>query len=221
MRSGNNALNANIKSFFVYWMKGNVAIVTASSTGIGKAIAERLAQEGAAVVISSREKKHVDEVVAEFQKKGYEVIGVVCDVGKKADREKLIKQTVQKYGKINYLVSNAAISSEFGKFLTAREDKIQEMWDINYKAAFFLVQEALPYLRAEKDSSIVIISSYTAYDLPPVIGHYAITKTALVALTKILAKELMDEGIRVNCVCPGLIKTNFSQPFYARGEAKA
>ena len=202
-------------------MKGKVAVVTASSTGIGKAIAERLAQEGAAVVISSREKKHVDEVVAEFEKKGFEVIGVVCDVGKKADREKLIKQTVQKYGKLNYLVNNAAISSEMGKFLTAREEKIQEMWDINYKAAFFLVQEALPYLRAEKDSSIVIISSYTAYDLPPIIGHYAITKTALVALTKILAKELMDDGIRVNCVCPGLIKTNFSRPLYARGETKA
>lgn len=95
------------------------------------------------------------------------------------------------------------------------------MWDINYKAVFFLVQEALPYLRAEKDSSIVIIASYAAYDLPPIIGHYAITKTALVALTKILAKELMDDGIRVNCVCPGLIKTNFSQPFYARGVDKA
>lgn len=92
-------------------MKGKVAIVTASSTGIGKAIAERLAQDGAAVVISSREKKHVDEVVAEFAQKGYEVTGVVCDVGKKADRERLIKQTIQKYGKINYLVNNAAISS--------------------------------------------------------------------------------------------------------------
>lgn len=191
-------------------MKGKVAIVTASSTGIGKAIAERLAKDGAAVVISSREKKHVDEVVAEFAQKGYDVFGVVCDVGKKADRERLIKQTIQKYGKINYLVNNAAIASELGRFLTAREEKIQEMWDINYKAAFFLVQEALPYLRAEKDSSIVIIASYAAYDLPPIIGHYAITKTALVALTKVLAKELLDDGIRVNCVCPGLIKTIFS-----------
>ena len=191
-------------------MKGKVAIVTASSTGIGKAIAERLAKDGAAVVISSREKKHVDEVVAEFAQKGYDVFGVVCDVGKKADRERLIKQTIQKHGKINYLVNNAAIASELSRFLTAREEKIQEMWDINYKAAFFLVQEALPYLRAEKDSSIVIIASYAAYDLPPIIGHYAITKTALVALTKVLAKELLDDGIRVNCVCPGLIKTIFS-----------
>lgn len=95
------------------------------------------------------------------------------------------------------------------------------MWDINYKSSFFLVQEALPELKKQKESSIVILSSYTAYDLPGLIGHYAITKTALVALTKILAKELLDDDIRVNCVCPGLIKTKFSQALWSSGEEVA
>ncbi len=95
------------------------------------------------------------------------------------------------------------------------------MWDINFKSTFFLVQEALPHLRKQKGSSIVILASYAAYDLPPLIGHYAITKTALVALTKLLAKQLLDDQIRVNCVCPGLIKTKFSSSLWANGESVA
>jgi NAD(P)-dependent dehydrogenase (short-subunit alcohol dehydrogenase family) len=85
-------------------------------------------------------------------------------------------------------VPNAAVSTQMGNFLEAKEDQIQKMWDINFKSTFFLVQEALPHLRKQKGSSIVILASYAAYDLPPLIGHYAITKTALVALTKLLAK---------------------------------
>lgn len=108
-----------------------------------------------------------------------------------------------------------------GNFLEAKEDQIQKMWDINFKSTFFLVQEALPHLRKHKDSSIVILASYAAYDLPSIIGHYAITKTALVALTKLLAKELQDDDIRVNCVCPGLIKTKFSHSLWSQGEEVA
>jgi dehydrogenase/reductase SDR family protein 4 len=115
-------------------------------------------------------------------------------------------------------VANAAVATKLGRFLETKEDQIQYVWNINFNSTFFLIQEALPHLRKEKDSSIVIIASYAAYDLPSVIGHYAITKTALVALTKILAKELLDDDIRVNCVCPGLIKTKFSQPLWRKGE---
>lgn len=130
----------------------------------------------------------------------------------------MIKETIDKYGAINYLVPNAAVSTQMGNFLEAKEDQIQKMWDINFKSTFFLIQEALPHLRKHKDSSIVILASYAAYDLPSIIGHYAITKTALVALTKILAKELQDDDIRVNCVCPGLIKTKFSHSLWSQGE---
>jgi len=89
------------------------------------------------------------------------------------------------------------------------------MLEINYKSTFFLIQEALPYLQKQK-GSIVILSSITAYEPSSLIGHYAVTKTALVAMTKILAKELLRDEIRVNCVCPGLIKTKFSSLIWSR-----
>lgn len=119
------------------------------------------------------------------------------------------------------MVPNAAVSTQMGSFMEAQEEQIQKMWDINFKATFFLIQEALPYLKKQKDSAIVILASYAAYDLPNLIGHYAITKTALVALTKLLGKELLDDEIRVNCVCPGLIKTKFSHSLWSSGEEQA
>ena len=133
----------------------------------------------------------------------------------------MINETIEKYGKIDYLVPNAAVSTQMGQFIEARDDQIQKMLEINYKSTFFLIQEALPHLKKQKDSAIVILASYAAYDLPSLIGHYAITKTMLVAMTKILARELMDDEIRVNCVCPGLIKTNFSSALWSQGEEQA
>lgn len=81
------------------------------------------------------------------------------------------------------------------------------MWEVNFMATFFLIKEALPYLRKQPGSSVVIISSYTGYEMSQMIGHYALTKTALLGLTKALAAELLQEQIRVNCAVPGLIKT--------------
>ena len=95
------------------------------------------------------------------------------------------------------------------------------MFDINYKSTFFLIQQTLPYLKKQADSAVVILASYAAYDLPRLIGHYAITKTALVAMTKLLATELNSDGIRVNCVCPGLIKTKFSNALWSNDEKAA
>ena len=202
-------------------MKGKVAIITASSTGIGKGIAFQLAAQGVKVIVSSRDRKNIDATVDELQNKGYEAYGIVCHVGKKEDRSKLINETLQKYGQIDYLVPNAAVSTHMGTFIDANDVQIQKMLDINYKSTFFLIQEALPHLRKQKDSAIAILASYAAYDLPATIGHYSITKTMLVAMTKILAKDLLDDGIRVNCVCPGLIKTGFSSALWSHGEEQA
>jgi dehydrogenase/reductase SDR family protein 4 len=126
--------------------------------------------------------------VNEFKSKGYEVHGIVCDVGIKADRTNLISKTIEKYGKINYLVPNAAISGGPSKFLSAKDPELQDMWNINYHSVFFLVQEALPHLKKEKGNAIVILASNSGHELHQVIGQYAITKTAVIALTKMLSK---------------------------------
>lgn len=86
------------------------------------------------------------------------------------------------------MVANAAVSTQMGNFLEADEAQFDKMWEVNYKSVFFLIRESLPYLRKQPNSGVVIIASYAAYDLPALIGHYSISKTALVALTKILAK---------------------------------
>ena len=134
----------------------------------------------------------------------------MCHVGNKDHRLKLISETVKVFGGIDFLIPNAAVSTHMGNFLDATDIQISKMWDINYKSTFLLIQEAMPELRKRPGSTIVILSSYAAYSVSSVIGHYSITKTALVAMTKALAQELLQENIRVNGLAPGLIKTKFS-----------
>lgn len=102
-------------------MKGKVAIITASSTGIGKAIALRLAEEGVKVIVSSRDQKNIQQTVQEIKEKGYEAHGVVCHVGKAGDRSRLIRETLDRYGQIDYLVPNAAVSTQMGAFIDATD----------------------------------------------------------------------------------------------------
>ena len=144
-------------------MKGRVAIITASSTGIGKSIAEKLAKEGVKVIISSRNIDHVTDTVKEFKEKGYEAHGIVCHVGKKEDRKALVEQTIEKYGRIDYLVPNAAVSLRMTNMMDAEESQLQKMFDINYKSTFMLIKESLPFLRKQQGSSIVLISTLGAY----------------------------------------------------------
>ena len=95
---------------------------------------------------------------------------------------------MEKYGRIDYVVANAAISTQMGNFLDAEEDQIMKMWQVNFLSTFLLIKEAIPHLKKQVGSSILILSSYTAYEPSQVLGHYAITKTALISMTKILAK---------------------------------
>lgn len=198
-------------------MRNRVAIVTASSTGIGKAVVERLGEQGCRVIVSSRKKENIDKTVQELKSKGIEASGIVCHVGKREDRINLIKETIEIYGRIDYLVLNAAVSTHMGDFFEATEEQIRKMWDVNFLASYLLVKEALPYLRKQQGSSIVILSSYTGYEFSQMIGHYALTKTALLGLTKALSRELLGDNIRVNGVVPGLIKTEFSGSLWKNG----
>lgn len=188
--------------------EGKVALVTASATGIGLGISRRLAQEGATVIISSRNKANIDSAIKELQKEGLNPDGFPCHVGKKEDREKLLEYIKTKYGRLDVLVLNAAISTHFGNLFDTTETMFDKTFDINVKAVFFMIKEYHTIM--PKGSAVLLISSYEAYALDKTIGVYAVTKTAILGLTKLLAHELKEQNIRVNCIAPGLIRTKFA-----------
>ncbi|XP_033340558.2 dehydrogenase/reductase SDR family member 4 [Megalopta genalis] len=193
-------------------LQGKTAIVTASTDGIGFAIARRLAQEGAKVMISSRKDSNVKKAVEQLQSEGLEVSGVVCHVAKQEDRKNLFNKTKEKFGGLDILVSNAAVNPVFTTFFETPEAAWDKIFEINVKSGFLLMQESLPLLRESKSSSIILISSIAAYQQVTALGVYAVSKTALLGLNNIAAAALVSEGIRVNCIAPGFIKTKFSQP---------
>ncbi|XP_011195740.2 dehydrogenase/reductase SDR family member 4 isoform X1 [Zeugodacus cucurbitae] len=195
-------------------LDGKVAIVTASTEGIGFAIAKRLAEDGAAVVISSRKERNVENAVERLRKLNLNVTGLKCHVGESQDRKRLFEETIRAYGKLNILVSNAATNPAVGGVLECDESVWDKIFDINVKSSYLLAKEALPYLRQAKDSSIVFVSSIAGYDAFDLLGAYSVSKTALIGLTKAASKELASEGIRVNCLAPGIIKTKFSKALY-------
>ncbi|XP_005111190.1 dehydrogenase/reductase SDR family member 4 isoform X1 [Aplysia californica] len=191
-------------------LAGKVAIVTASTDGIGFAIARRLAQDGAKVMVSSRKQNNVDNAVKALKQENLNVEGLVCHVAKKEDRSKLFNETVKKFGGIDVLVSNAASSTYFGPTLNTPEDSYDKMFDLNVKSSFMLCKEVVPEMEKRGSGSMILVSSIAAYTPMSMIGIYSLTKTALLGLNKVLAPELAAHNIRINCIAPGIIKTKFS-----------
>lgn len=197
-------------------LSNKIAIVTGSTEGIGFSIAKRLANDGAKVVVSSRKQNKVDQAVEEL-KSLYpgQISGTVCHVGKEEDRESLINFTLDTHGGIDILVSNVAVNPYFGSFTDMQESQWDKIFDINVKAPFMLTQKVVPHMmknhRPGDKGAIVYISSIAAYSGMSSIGAYSISKTALLGLCKNMSMELGPDGIRVNLVAPGVIKTKFSE----------
>ncbi|KAL4309520.1 hypothetical protein GQ457_01G011590 [Hibiscus cannabinus] len=197
--------------------EGKVAIVTASTQGIGFAIAERLALEGASVVISSRKQENVDEAVEKLKAKGIQALGVVCHVSNAQQRKNLINKTIEQYGKLDVFVSNAAVNPFKIPLLQTEESVLDKLWETNVKSSVLLLQDAAPYL--QKGSSVLFISSLAGFQPLPTMAMYGVTKTALLGLTKALAAE-MAPNVRVNCVAPSFIPTRFASHVTADEAAK-
>ncbi|XP_035787512.1 LOW QUALITY PROTEIN: dehydrogenase/reductase SDR family member 4-like [Anopheles albimanus] len=188
---------------------GKVAVVTASTEGIGFAIAERLGQEGAKVAVSSRSQQNVDRAVNDLQKAGLEVTGIKCHVANATDRQALFS-CASKYGGIDILVSNAAVNPEVGGVMKCSESAWDKIFEVNVKSSYLLAKEVLPYIRERRGGSIVFISSVTGLVPLAEIGAYAVSKTAILGLTKAVSLELASENIRVNCIAPGIVDTRFA-----------
>ncbi|GIX82142.1 hypothetical protein CEXT_258301 [Caerostris extrusa] len=191
-------------------LSGKVAVVTASTEGIGFAIAKRLANDGASVVISSRKKDKVEKAVSEIKSITDQVAGIPCHVGKQEDRKLLLDFAVAKYGGIDILVSNAAVNPVMCQVLDTPEEAWDKIFDTNVKATFLLTQAAVPLIEKRGGGAIVYVSSIAAYKPMEVIGAYSVSKTTLLGLTKAVAAQCTSMNIRVNCLCPGIIDTKFS-----------
>ncbi|XP_045866239.1 dehydrogenase/reductase SDR family member 2, mitochondrial isoform X3 [Meles meles] len=192
-------------------LANRVAVVTGSTEGIGFAIARRLAQDGAHVVVSSRKQQNVDRAVATLQGEGLSVTGTVCHVGKAEDRERLVTKVLEHHGGLDFLVCNAAVNILVGGTLKASE----EMWDkiltVNVKSPALLLSQMLPHMENRGMGAVILVSSLAAYIPQVKLGVYNISKTAMLGLTRTLSLELAPKGIRVNCLVPGIIETRFSQ----------
>ncbi|XP_057376871.1 dehydrogenase/reductase SDR family member 4-like [Daphnia carinata] len=197
-------------------LQGRVAVLTASTEGIGFAMAQRMALDGAHVVISSRTQENVDSALDKLKSQGFSASGMVCHAGVKEDREKLIAKAVAEFGAFDILVSNVAVNpGGGGRLMKCTEDVWDKIFSVNVKSSFFLAKEALPYMGKRGKASIIFNSSVVGF-IPnyaiEFMGAYALSKAALMALTKLMALELGPKGIRVNCIAPGLIETRFGAP---------
>ncbi|MDM9631126.1 SDR family NAD(P)-dependent oxidoreductase [Robiginitalea aurantiaca] len=196
-------------------LNGKVAIVTGSSKGIGKAIAQGLAEAGAQVVVSSRKQDAVDDVAREFSDLGLKAIGIQCHIGDAGQREGLISKTIEAFGKIDILVNNAAINPYYGPLEGSEEGVFDKIMEVNVKAPWLLSNHALEHMKAAGGGSIINISSVEGLRPGFGLGLYSATKSALITLTQNQAKEWGRYGVRANVICPGLIKTKFSEGLWA------
>jgi len=206
-------LTRNLASAASRKLNGKVAVVTASTDGIGFAIAKRLLDDGAKVMISSRKTANVENALKDLSKCGIpstQFAGIQCHVGNKEDRTKMIEKTVQDFGGIDILVSNAAANPHMGPAIECPESAWDKIFEVNVKAAFLLSQEVYPHLLKRNGGSITFISSIGGFQPFQFLGAYSVSKTALLGLTKVLSQQLGADNIRVNGVAPGVIQTKFS-----------
>jgi NAD(P)-dependent dehydrogenase (short-subunit alcohol dehydrogenase family) len=195
-------------------LSGKVAIVTGSTKGIGKAIATALADHGARVVVSSRDKGRVDETAKELADGGREVLGIPCNVGHKDQLQGLVDATRKAWGQIDIVVGNAAINPHYGPSMEIPDDIFAKVMHTNIQSNLWLAQMVGDEMRARKDGTIIYISSIGGLRGSGVIGTYGISKAADIQLARNLAIELGPDNIRVNCIAPGLVKTDFARALW-------
>ncbi|MEO8607409.1 MAG: glucose 1-dehydrogenase [Chloroflexota bacterium] len=195
-------------------LSGKVAIVTGASRGIGQAIAERLAEAGAKVVLSSRKQEGLDPVAAGIKAKGGEAIAVAAHNGEKAALQALAKAALDSFGRIDILVNNAATNPHFGTLLEAEDSMWQKTIEVNLMGNVWLTQAVVPSMRQNGGGKIINVASVNGLRPGKMQGIYSITKAGIISLTQTLAMELGSDNIQVNAIAPGLVKTKFAKAIW-------
>lgn len=193
-----------------------VAIVTGSSRGIGLAIAAALAEHGAKVVISSRKQDACDEVAHAINAQHGEgrAIAVAANISRKEDLQHLVDEARKLFGKIDVLVCNAASNPYYGPMAGISDDQFRKILDNNVIANHWLISMVAPEMLERGEGSIIIVSSIGGLTSSTMIGAYNISKAADFQLARNLAAEFGPKGVRVNCIAPGLVKTDFARALW-------
>jgi dehydrogenase/reductase SDR family protein 4 len=199
----------------LFQLDGKVALVTGASKGIGQAIARGLAEFGAKTVVSSRKQEAVDAVAESFVSDGLVATGIAANVGSIEDIHKLIDKTVETYGGLDIIINNAAANPVFGPIQNTDERAFDKIIDVNLKGPFELCKKAYPILKQRGGGSIIHISSIGGLKPEAGIGIYSVSKAAIINLTQAMAQDWGSDNIRVNAICPGLIKTKFSEALWS------
>jgi NAD(P)-dependent dehydrogenase (short-subunit alcohol dehydrogenase family) len=195
-------------------LSGQVAVITGSSRGIGRSAAEVMASLGAKVVISSRKADACEDVAAAIKKAGGEAVAIPCNIGRKNEVEALIQRTLEKWGRIDTLVCNAAINPYFGPLSGLSDEAFDKIMSSNVKSNLWLANLTIPGMAERGGGSVIIVSSIGGIRGTGVLGAYGISKAADFALARNLAVEWGPKNVRVNCVAPGLIRTDFARALW-------
>ncbi|HVB81219.1 MAG TPA: glucose 1-dehydrogenase [Candidatus Binataceae bacterium] len=199
-------------------LEGQVAIVTGASHGIGRAIALKFAAAAAKVVLAARRETDLQVLAAEIADCGGTALAVGCHMGKQDDVARLVASAREKWQRIDIVVNNAATCPTYGPFIETTPEVWDKIMDVNLRGPFLLSRMAAAEMKERRRGRIINISSNEGLDPNPNLGAYSISKSALISMTKVLARDLGQYGIQVNCIAPGLIKTRFSEPLFTDPE---
>ena len=206
----------DIKSLFS--LEGKVAVITGSTKGIGKSIAEAFAQAGARVVISSRKEDKCVEVAAAIRQAGGEALPVPCNISHKEQLQALVDTTLEAWGQIDVLVCNAAVNPYYGPLADIPEDAYDKIMDTNVKSNLMLCNMVIPQMAERKDGAVIIVSSIGGMKGNSNLGAYGLSKAADMQLARNLAVEWGHANIRTNCIAPGLVRTDFAKALWENPE---
>lgn len=194
----------------LFGLSGKTALITGSTSGMGKAIAYAMGLHGAKIVVSSNDTAGVIETVEEFRSENIEAIGVECDMNSKADIDTLFQQTIQTFGKVDILVNCVGMAS-IGSFFDINQENFEKTMGLNLQAVIYLTKLVLPQMQAQKDGVIIYLASIAGVRGNKNLGLYGVSKAGLIEMARNLAVEFGPYNIRVNTISPGMINTPFSE----------
>jgi NAD(P)-dependent dehydrogenase (short-subunit alcohol dehydrogenase family) len=199
-------------------LSGKVAVITGATKGIGRATAQAMAEAGARVVVSSRKADACEATRAELEDAGFDAIAIPCNISDTDQLAALVDGALAEWGRLDVLVPNAAVNPFYGSMAELPEEAYDKTMDSNVKNLLFLCNRALPHIAEAGGGSVVIVSSIAGYSGSDTLGVYALTKAADFQLARNMAVEWGRRNIRVNCIAPGLVRTDFARALWENPE---